>query len=173
MSKPAAARADRAQRPEQWRDGRFPYWFARISRALSQHLLLHVAAEFDLNLAEYRILDTLADLDSTSIRDIAADASLDKAQVTRAVADLTKRGLVVQMVDGRDRRLRVVKLTPAGRRLRDATLPFVTERQRRLEQRLTPAERRVLWKALTVLSEEAEQLLDAEADAGKRRKHRG
>jgi DNA-binding MarR family transcriptional regulator len=173
MSKPAAVRSDRAQRPDQRRDGRFPYWFARVSRALSQHLLQHVTAEFDLNLAEYRILDALADLDSASIRDIAAEASLDKAQVTRAVTDLTKRGLVVQMVDGRDRRLRVVRLTPAGRRLRDATLPFVTARQRRLEQRLTPAERRVLWKALTALSEEAEQLLDAEERTTKRRKQRG
>jgi hypothetical protein len=49
--------------------------------------------------------------------------------------------------------------------------PFL--RQRRLEQRLTPAERRVLWKALTALSEEAEQLLDAEERTTKRRKQRG
>jgi DNA-binding MarR family transcriptional regulator len=168
-----AARVDRSQRQDQHRDGRFPYWFAHISRALSQHLLLHVTAEFDLNLAEYRILDTLADLDSTSIREIAADASLDKAQVTRAVAGLTKRGLVVQMVDGRDRRLRVVKLTPAGRKLVDATLPFVTARQQRLEQLLAPAERRVLWKALSALSDEAERLLETEARTNRRRKRRG
>jgi DNA-binding MarR family transcriptional regulator len=154
------------------RDQRFPYWFARISRALSQHLLLHVEANFGLNLAEFRILNTLADLDSTSIRDIAADASLDKAQVTRAVADLTSRGLVVQVVDGRDRRLRVVTLTPAGRALIESTLPFVTARQRRLEQRLTVAERRVLWKALTILCEEAEGILKTEVRVRQRRRRR-
>jgi DNA-binding MarR family transcriptional regulator len=171
MSKPTAS-ADRLPRQDQRRVGRFPYWFARISRALSQHLLLHVTAELDVNLAEYRILDTLSDLDSVSIRDIAADSSLDKAQVTRAVADLTKRGLVVQMVDGRDRRLRVVKLTPAGRKLIDAALPFVMERQRQLEQLLTPAERRVVWKALAALSDEAERLLAANERTTTRRKRR-
>ena len=158
--------------PPQRRDRRFPYWFARISRMLAQHLLLHVSAAFGLNLAQYSILNTLADLDSASTRDIAAEASLDKAQVTRAVADLTRRGLVVQMVDGRDRRLRVVKLTRAGRKLIAGTLPFVAARQQRLEARLRAVERRVLWKALTVLADEAERLLDEEARVGARRKRR-
>ncbi|MPZ58105.1 MAG: MarR family transcriptional regulator [Rhizobiales bacterium] len=170
MTRAATSRAPVA--PQQPRDRRFPYWFARISRALSQHLLLQVEAEFGLNLAEYRVLNTLADLDSTSIRDIAADASLDKAQVTRAVADLTTRGLVIQVVDGRDRRLRVVTLTTAGRTLIAATVPFVTARQQRLEQRLTAAERRVLWKALAALSDEAERMLkDAARVTDRRRRH--
>jgi DNA-binding MarR family transcriptional regulator len=166
----AAHFAASATSPAQRRDRRFPYWFARISRALSQHLLLHVEANFGLNLAEYRVLNTLADLDSTSIRDIAADASLDKGQVTRAVADLTARGLVVQTVDRRDRRLRIVTLTPAGHALIEATVPFVVERQRRLEERLSAAEWRALWKALTALSDEAERLLQAEGCAIERRR---
>ena len=57
MAKAATAQA---AVPQHRRDRRFPYWFARISRALSQHLLLHVQASFGLNLAEYRILDALA-----------------------------------------------------------------------------------------------------------------
>lgn len=170
MPKAAPSAATLAPPPQHRRDRRFPYWFARISRALSQHLLLHVEASFGLNLAEYRILDALADLDQTSIRDIAAEASLDKGQTTRAVADLTARGLVMQMVDGRDRRLRVVKLTRAGRASIAATVPFVTARQRRLEHRLTASERRALWKALTALADEAELMLDAEARAPGRRK---
>lgn len=160
MARPAAA-ADRAPAPRR-RDRRFPYWFARISRALSQQLLQHVQANFALNLAEYRVLSTLADLRTSSIRDIAADALLDKAQVTRAIAALTARGLVIQVVDGRDRRLREVKLTPAGRKLIDRTLPFVTARQQRLAQQLSPGERRALWTALKALSEEAERMLGAE-----------
>jgi DNA-binding MarR family transcriptional regulator len=156
--------------PHQRRDSRYPYWFARISRALSQHLLLHVEARFGLNLAEYRTLNTLAELSSTSIRDIAADASLDKAQVSRAVAALTARGLVVQVVDGTDRRLRVVKLTPAGEALIAETLPFVTERQQQLEQNLSEAERRALWSALTSISKAAERLLAQEQKSTAQRK---
>lgn len=168
MPRPAAA-ADRAPAPRR-RDRRFPYWFARISRALSQQLLQHVQANFALNLAEYRVLSTLADLRTSSIRDIAADALLDKAQVTRAIAALTGRGLVIQVVDGRDRRLREVKLTPAGRKLIDRTLPFVTARQQRLEQRLSLTEQRALWAALKALSQEAERMLGAELRHGARGK---
>jgi DNA-binding MarR family transcriptional regulator len=147
----------------QQRDQRFPYWFARVSRALSQHLLLYVESDFGLNVAEYRILNTLADPQVTSIRDISVEALVDKAQVTRAVARLTARGLVVQVVDGRDRRLRIVTPTRAGRALIAVTAPFTANRQRRLESRLTATERRTAWKVLRVLAEEADLMLSEEA----------
>jgi len=152
------------------RDSRFPYWFARVTRALSQHMLLFVEERFGLNLAEYRILNTVAELRATSIREIAADAHLDKAQVSRALAALTARGLVVQVVDGADRRLRVVKLTPAGKALIAETLPFVRARQQKLEQSLSETERQALWKALAKISNEAEKLLAQEQRASARRK---
>src|SRR5262245_47967509 len=119
------------------RTARFGFWFSKISRALSQQMLLHVRREFGLNLAEYRTLTILAERGSVSIKDIAADIDLDKAQVTRAIADLTKRGLSIHTVDRRDRRLRVVKLTPAGRSMFAGTVPFSVARQERLERLLT------------------------------------
>jgi DNA-binding MarR family transcriptional regulator len=148
---------------------RFGYRFSMISRALAQHMLLYVEREFGLNLAEYRILGTLANRESPSIRDIAADSQIDKSHVTRALADLIKRGQVTQAVDPGDRRLRVVALTPAGRAIIAATLPFSVERQERLERCLNASELRVLWKALSVLSQEANRML-AEQEA--KRSHR-
>ncbi len=153
----------------QRRNSRFPYWFARISRTLSQHLLLHVEARFGLNLAEYRTLNTVALLRARSIRDIAADACLDKAQVSRALTALTKRGLVVQIVDGADRRLRVVKLTAGGEALIAQALPFVRERQKLLEASLSESERRTLWKALATISSTADRLLGQAQRKGTRR----
>ncbi len=148
---------------------RFSYRLNMIGRALGQEMLLHVGREFGLNLAEYRILSVLADGKPPSIRDIAAHTQLDKAHVTRVLADLIRRGFVTQIVDKRDRRLRVVELTQAGRATIAATLPHSIERQRRLEQRLTESELRILWSALSVLSEEAEQMLAEEAQKGARR----
>jgi DNA-binding MarR family transcriptional regulator len=141
---------------------RFGYRFTILSRALAQHMLLYVGREFGLNLAEFRILSVLADRDSTSIKDIAAPTSLDKAHVTRALANLMERGLATQVIDPGDRRLRVVKLTVAGRETITGTLPFSLERQKRLEGCLTAAELRLLWKALSVLSDEAERMLAEE-----------
>src|SRR5258707_182664 len=135
-------------------DRRFGYRFNMIARALGQHILLHVSREHRLNLAEYRILSTLANRVSPSVKDIALHAQLDKAQVTRALAELIGRGLVAQIVDSRDRRLRKIELTQAGQAVVEAILPFSIERQRRLEKSLTKEELQVLWKALLMISEE-------------------
>jgi DNA-binding MarR family transcriptional regulator len=155
--------------PQLPQDRRFSYRFNTIAHALAQHMLLQIDRKFGLNLAEYRILTVLADRKSPSIRDIAAHTQLDKAHVTRALTDLIGRGLVSQIVDKRDRRLRVVKLTRAGQAIITATLPIATARQERLERRLTASELRVLWKALAVLTEESALML-SEVERGSRRR---
>lgn len=104
----------------------------------------------------------LAETDTASIREIARGAELDKAQVTRAVAHLSERGLVLHSVDRSDRRLRVVKLTRKARSLIAKSIPFAIERQRRMEQRLTRAEIETFWKALAVLREESQAMLEEE-----------
>jgi len=148
---------------------RFGYRFSAISRALAQHTLLYVEREFGLNLAEYRVLTVLADQDRPSIRDIASHTQMDKAQVTRALADMIGRGLVTQIVDPGDRRLRVVKMTPAATAIMAKTLPFMIERQARLEACLSASELRVLWKALSVLSDEASRMIAEAQDRETRR----
>ena len=150
-------------------DRRFSYRFNVIAHTLAQHMLLQIDREFGLNLAEYRILTVLAERKSPSIKDIAAYTQLDKAHVTRALADLIRRGLVTQIVDKQDRRLRVVKLTRAGQAMITATLPIAIERQQRLERRLTASELRVMWKALAVLTEESALML-SEVERGSRRR---
>ena len=150
-------------------DRRFSYRFNVIAHTLAQHMLLQIDRDFGLNLAEYRILTVLVDRKSPSIKDIAAHTQLDKAHVTRALTALIGRGLVTQFVDKQDRRLRVVKLTLAGRAMITATLPIATTRQERLERRLTASELRVLWKALAMLTEESALML-SEVERGSRRR---
>jgi DNA-binding MarR family transcriptional regulator len=82
-------------------------------------------------------------------RDIAAHTQMDRAHVTRVLADLIARGLVTQIVDRGDRRLRVVDMTAAGRAIMASTLPFMVERQERLERCLGALELRILWKVLS------------------------
>jgi DNA-binding MarR family transcriptional regulator len=152
------------------RAGRYAVWFSRISRTLAQQMLLYARRELGLNLAEYRALSMLSECRSASIKDIAAGTHLDKAQVIRAIAGLTRRGLAVHTVDGRDRRLRVVKLTTAGQALAARSIPFAVERQGRMEQALPSAERRALWNALMILSQETQAMLTEEAQKPRRRR---
>ena len=141
---------------------RFGYRFHMISRLLGQQMLIHVGREYGLNLAEYRIMTVLANRKSPSIKDIAAHTDLDKAHVTRALANLVERGIADQKVDASDRRLRDVRLTAVGSTMIKALDRYVMARQRRLEQRLTKPELDVLWKALSVLHHEAECMLSEE-----------
>jgi DNA-binding MarR family transcriptional regulator len=152
------------------RAGRFAVWFSRISRTLAQQMLLYARRELGLNLAEYRALGMLSECRSASIRDIATGTQLDKAQVIRAIANLTRRGLSIHTMDNRDRRLRVVRLTQAGQALATRSIPFAIERQRRMEQALTPVELRALWRALAVLSQETQAMLIEEAQMPSKRR---
>jgi DNA-binding MarR family transcriptional regulator len=136
-----------------------------ISRALGQHMLLHVSREYGLSLAEYRVMTVLADRRSPSIRDIAANTDLDKAQVTRTLAHLVERGFVEQKVDANDRRLRDVSLTPAGQTVMKALDHFVLERQKRMERRLTRAKLDLLWASLDALGDEVESMLAEKRNA--------
>jgi len=146
-------------RPELPLNQRFSYRFSMISKMLAQHTLLYVEREFGLNLAEYRVLAVLANHEKSSIRDIAAHTQMDKAHVTRVLTDLMARGLVTQIVDQGDRRLRVVDMTSAGRAIMARTVPYMVERQERMERSLSALELRILWKALSVLSDEASRML--------------
>ena len=140
-------------------DRRFGYRFHMISRALGQQMLAHVGREYGLNIAEYRIMSVLANHEAPSIKDIAAHTDLDKAQVTRALTNLAKRGLASQKVDNRDRRLRKVQLTPAGSAMIAGLDRYVSARQKRLERRLTRSELNTLWHAMAALSDEINRML--------------
>ena len=166
---PADRPAVKPDAPGATRAGRFAMWFSLVSRALSQQMLLYARRELGLNLAEYRVLSVLGEQRAASIRELAIGAQFDKAQITRAVASLTRRGYAIHTVDGRDRRLRVVKLTPAGQALHARSVPFAIARQKRMERTLSAAELRVLWKALAVLHDETQVMLAEEEGAAARR----
>jgi DNA-binding MarR family transcriptional regulator len=141
---------------------RFGYRFSLISRALGQQMLLHVEREFGLSLAEYRILTVLEDAESPSVKEIALKSQIDKAQVTRCMATLQQKGLVTQTDDVRDRRLRSITLTKAGRSLLTAMLPFNKERNERLERSITKSELDILWKVLARFDREVGEMLNEE-----------
>ncbi len=150
---------------------RFGYRFSSISRALGQQMLLYVEREFGLGLAEYRILTVLEDGESPSIREIATKSQIDKAQVTRCMSALVQRGLVTQAVDARDRRLRSITLTKAGRSLLATMWPFNKDRNERLERSVTKSELDTLWKVLDRFDREVEEMLNEENQ--KTATHRG
>lgn len=83
---------------------------------------------------------------------LAEILSCDASNVTGLVDRLEARGLVTRQPSAQDRRVRVIRLTPAGSRLRADLLQRMTTGAIPLS-RLSPGERRSLVKILRVLVE--------------------
>jgi DNA-binding MarR family transcriptional regulator len=115
--------------------------------------------EHGLVTREWRVLALLGRHQSVSARDLVARSPMDKASVSRAVASLSTRRLIVSRSDPDDRRVQRLSLTPAGRKLYARIAPFSLERQRALLDALPPAERVAIFGTLDKLIARAQALL--------------
>ncbi|MGW7638028.1 MarR family winged helix-turn-helix transcriptional regulator [Streptomyces decoyicus] len=94
-------------------------------------------------------------LDETPIRTQAALAEAIRADKTRIIAvldDLETRELIRRQPDPGDRRVRLLSLTAAGRRLRDAVQTAIQQGEERLLTQLPAADRAGFLKGLQALS---------------------
>ncbi|MFK0293671.1 MarR family winged helix-turn-helix transcriptional regulator [Streptomyces sp. NPDC090442] len=93
-------------------------------------------------------------LDATPIRTQAALAEAIRADKTRIIPvldDLESRGLIRRRPDPADRRVRLVSLTPEGRRLRDAVRADIQRGEERLLAGLPAADRKGFVRGLLAL----------------------
>lgn len=135
-----------------------PYRLAVLSEAVSRSIAELYTQRFDLSRDEWRVLAALAGSDTMKTRDAALYTTLDKMQVSRAVAALEKRALITREADPEDRRNRILSLTPAGRALLRKLMPMVQAREAFLLEALTPDERAMLDVAAEKLLARARQL---------------
>ncbi|MFI9047543.1 MarR family winged helix-turn-helix transcriptional regulator [Streptomyces sp. NPDC053427] len=94
-------------------------------------------------------------LDTTPIRSQAALAEAIGADKTRIIAvldDLDARGLIHRRPDPDDRRVRLLSLTPEGRRLRDAVQADIQRGEEELLAQFPAAERDGFVRVLRALS---------------------
>jgi DNA-binding MarR family transcriptional regulator len=110
-----------------------------------------ILADHGLSMWAYVVL---LHLDERPVRTQAALADTVGADKTRIIAvldDLTARGLIRRQPDPADRRARLLSITEAGRRARDAAQAAIQQQEERLLARLTPAQRRGFLDALQTL----------------------
>lgn len=110
--------------------------------------------QFGLSPVQCHVLHLIEPDDPLPMSRLAKTLSCDASNVTGLVDRLETRGLVERRPAAGDRRVRVLRLTAAGSRIRGALLRRVSGRPNPLT-RLTPGERRALVKIL-------ERLLDDE-----------
>ncbi|WP_288411356.1 MarR family winged helix-turn-helix transcriptional regulator [uncultured Herbaspirillum sp.] len=126
----------------------FPYQLAQLAEAVSRSVASVYADRFGLTRDEWRILAALAEEGQMQASDLVPHTSLDKMQVSRALAGMEEAGLVLRQPSPEDARARIVKPTTQGRKLYRKIVPMVEEREAFLLQALSRTEREALMSAM-------------------------
>ena len=131
--------------------------------------------ESGLGDSDFRALEALLHKGPLPVNAIGPKVFLTPGSISTAVDRLYERGLVTRTEDETDRRVRVVDLTPKGRRLIEQIFSEHAEHLEKLVQVLTPAERVHLIKTLRKLGKQASAYIAGQSgpsttELGSRRK---
>lgn len=82
-----------------------------------EQLMVQELAELELSAERWRILSVLLDRPGRTMSELAADAVLPAASLTRHMDRLVEQGLVLRRIHSEDRRRVVAALSPLGARV--------------------------------------------------------
>jgi len=140
MTKTAQRNLDRINKRIDRIDGNA---FARLasiyaaSRKQAQHLL-HASGQ--LSIVEWRTLWDLYEAGDMTIGDLAASQRTDQSQLSRALPDMQRKGLVSMGRAAQDGRQTIVSLTQAGRDAYDLAAPIMARRRAALRSEFSEEE---------------------------------
>ncbi|GAA3520159.1 MarR family winged helix-turn-helix transcriptional regulator [Actinocatenispora rupis] len=112
-----------------------------------------ILAAHDLTMWEYVVLTALSTEPVRTQAALADAVGADKTRIIPVLDGLQRRGLLTREPDPADRRVRLLALTPQGRRLRDTTRTAIQRNEERVLRLLPAADRRVLLRALRTLAD--------------------
>ena len=92
-----------------------PYRILLLGKMIDRVTAQHVRDTAQLSLAEWRVLTHVEMIGKCSAAEVASVAYSDRAEVSRAVGSLEKRGFVQRETNPRNRKSSLVSLTPAGK----------------------------------------------------------
>jgi DNA-binding MarR family transcriptional regulator len=135
----------------------------RVANLLSRGAELRYRREFGVSLWEWRTIALLGRSDEAmSLGELAKEAGIDKSQMSRVVAGLAKRRIVLREAhpgDGRGVRLTLTRL---GRRIYGGLIRAAAERDAAFRDCLSERENQVFDRALAKLAGQARDLIQRE-----------
>jgi DNA-binding MarR family transcriptional regulator len=130
-----------------------PYRLNVLASLVSQALSGIYAKRHGIGVPEWRVLVTLGQFGQMTGKAIGTHSHMHKTKVSRAVALLERRKLVVRRANRADMREAFLSLTPAGRAIYEELAPIALDFVRRLIDGLDPADRRAFERTVTALTE--------------------
>ena len=126
-----------------------PGHLIRRSQQIAVSLFMEEAAAFGLTPVQFAALAairTQPDIDATRLSQLIA---FDRSTIGNVLARLQSKGLIERQSDREDKRVKRLRLTPAGTRLLGRIQKPVVRAQKRILEPLTPAEQRQFMALLS------------------------
>ncbi len=131
-----------------------------LSRQIGRAFHARINAEFDVTIAEWRVLLSLDQFPGATANEIAETWAMEKMAVSRAVRRLERMGRITRHVKPGDRRSYALAMTGDGKRLFERVVPAANARYREITSAATRDELAVVSRVLTRLAGQARDLAD-------------
>ena len=128
-----------------------PYRCVTLAERISTSLSRIYAEQFGVSVAEWRILTVLAENDRLQASDVGRIVRMDKVKVSRAVAALVERKLLLRTPSKEDGRASDLRLSAAGKRLYDQIVPKALAWEQSLVEPLSDREQEMLFQVFDKL----------------------
>lgn len=125
------------------------------SVGLTARALSHASPEAELTFSQWRALLVVGEDDlGTRVGRVAERVGVTGPATSRMLRRLNERGLVTLTIDKDDRRATRARLTPTGRRIRNAIVRYRRRALMSLVEGIPAAEREALTRAAAAMSAE-------------------
>jgi DNA-binding MarR family transcriptional regulator len=135
-----------------------PYLLMVVASLSSQALSRVYVQRYNIGVPEWRVLVTLGQYGVMTGKAIGAHSHMHKTKVSRAVALLEKRKLLVRRANRADMRESFLSLTAPGRAMYEEVAPHALDFARRLMDIVTPADRAAFDRSLKQLIARSSEL---------------
>lgn len=142
-----------------------PYRLVMLADEVSQSLSRIYGRRHGLANPEWRVLAALGQHGGMTATEIGRNSRMHKTKVSRAVAELERRGLLVRTASQADLRVLHLALTDAGRAVYDDIIPLAVEFATDLASGLSPDDAAALDRLLSALMARASAGGGGAADA--------
>src|SRR6202049_1360203 len=136
-----------------------PYQLNVVASLVSLALSRVYARRYGIGVPEWRVLVTLGQYGVMTGKAIGAHTHMHKTKVSRAVALMEQRKLLVRRANRADMRESFLSLTAAGRTMYEEVAPHALDFAARLTEILTPDDREAFNRALKQLTERSAELV--------------
>jgi DNA-binding MarR family transcriptional regulator len=114
-----------------------------------------VLAEHEVSMWGYSVLTALDDTPVRTQAALAEAIGADKSRIIGTLDELQDAGLIERTPDPNDRRVRLLSITPKGRRVRRSVRKGIRAHEDRMLATLPPADRQTFLRALRTLYDDA------------------